>query len=114
MFSELKALLDMVDKVLEKRRASNTEKMRDKVIIAIYKLGGNGQGAVESERLEKEGGFSKGEIIQAIEMAKEQDWIIDFSSHDGMAWGLKPKAVLYAKGLLEESRRGGLFRGSTP
>ncbi|MGB6872724.1 MAG: hypothetical protein WBE46_01040 [Dehalococcoidia bacterium] len=101
MLSELKALLDMVDKVLEKRRTSNVERMRDKVVTAIYKLGGNGGKAVKAERLEQEGGFSKVEIIQAIEMAKEQDWIIDMSTHDGMAWALKSKAIYYVKGLLD-------------
>jgi hypothetical protein len=100
IIGELKDLYDLVDKVQGKRHASNDEKMRDKVAIAIYKLGGNR--SVEAERLEQEGGFSKVEIIKAIEMAKEQDWIIDCSSHDGMAWGLKPKAVYYVKGLFGE------------
>jgi hypothetical protein len=102
MFSELKALLDMVDKVLEKRRASNAEKMRDKVVTAIYKLGGNGKQGVNAERLEQESGFSRIEIIQAIKMAEEQGWIIDVSSHDGMAWLLKQEAVYYVRGLLGE------------
>jgi hypothetical protein len=102
MLSELKALFDMLDKVLEKRRASNVEKMRDKVVTAIYKLGDNGQQAVKAERLEHEGGFSKVEIIQAIEMANEQGWIIDASTYGGMAWMLKPKAVYYVRVLLDE------------
>lgn len=100
MLSELKALFDMVDKILEERRASNVEKMRDKVITAIYKLGDNGKQAVGTERLEQEGGFSKVEIIQAVEMADEKGWIIDTSTFGGMAWALKPKAIYYVKGLL--------------
>jgi hypothetical protein len=102
LFNELKALYDLVDKAAEKRRVSDAVKMRDKVVIAIYKLGGNGKQGVDAKQLEKEGGFSKVEIIQAIEMAKEQDWILDVSSHDGLAWALKPKAVYYVRGLLGE------------
>jgi hypothetical protein len=102
IIGELKDLYDLVDKVLEKRRASNDEKMRDKIVIAIYKLGNNGNLAVDAKQLEQEGGFSKVGIIQAIEMAKEQDWIIDASTYGGMAWMLKPKAVYYVKGLLGE------------
>ena len=102
MLSELKALFDVVDKVLEKRRASNAEKMRDKVVTAIYKLGDNGKQSVKAERLEQEGGLSKVEIIQAIEMANKQGWIIDASTFGGMAWMLKPNAVYYVRGLLGE------------
>jgi hypothetical protein len=102
IIGELKDLYDLVDKVLGKRRASNDEKMRDKVIIALYKLGDNGKRSIDAERLEREGGFSKVQIIQAIEMAKEQDWIIDASTYGGMAWMLKPKAIYYVKGLIGE------------
>lgn len=102
MLNELKALFDLIDKVLEKRRASDAEKMCDKVVIAIYKLGDNGKWSIDAGRLEREGGFAKVEITQAIEMAKEQGWIIDMSTHDGMAWALKPKAIYYVKGLLGE------------
>jgi len=100
IIGELKDLYDLVDKVQEKRHASNYEKVRDKVVIAIYKLGNHGNRAVDARQLEQEGGFSKKEISQAIEMANEQGWIHDMSSHDGMAWALKPKAVYYVRGLI--------------
>lgn len=100
MLNELKALFDIADKILEERRANNAEKTRDKVIIAIYKLGDNGNQAVEAERLEQEAGLSKIEIVQAVEMASERDWIIDASTFGEEAWALKPKAVYYVKGLL--------------
>jgi predicted transcriptional regulator len=76
--------------------------MRDKVVIAIYKLGNNGKRSVDARQLEQEGGFSKVEISQAIKMANEQGWIYNMSTHDGMAWALKPKAIYYVKGLLGE------------
>jgi hypothetical protein len=102
IIGELKDLYDLVDKVQEKWHASNDEKMRDKVVIAIYKLGNNGNRAVDARQLEQEGGFSKIKISKAIKMANEQGWIHDMSSHDGMAWALKPKAVYYVKGLIGE------------
>lgn len=114
MHSELVGLYNIVDKVLEKRRAGKAARLRDKVVIAIYKLGGNGQRAVEVQQLAEGSGLSKGEILQAVGMADGEGWIMDCSSHDGMAWALKPAGLLYAEGLLEEGRGGGLLRDSPP
>ena len=101
MLSDLKVIFEMVDKLLEKRKASQEQKTRDKVLIALFKLGNEGRQAVSVEDLETKGGFSKLQISHSIELLKNKDWIIDFSSFDGLAWGLKQEADLYVKGLLE-------------
>ena len=101
MLSDLKAIYDMVDKILEKRRVSQEQKTRDKVLIALFKLGSEGRQGVSAEVLEADGGFTKQQILHAIELAKSEDWIIDCSSHGGMAWGLNQSSSYYVRGLLE-------------
>ncbi len=102
MIDDLKALFDIVESIWKKRRVSEAEKTRDKVLIAIYKLGADGRQAVEAERLEKEADFSKVDIIRSIETAKAKDWIIDASTLGVIAWALKPEADYYVRGLLGE------------
>jgi len=98
-------LLEFIDRKLEKRRVNAAQKTRDKVLVAIYKLGNDGSGAVTLSELETKGGFSKLQVSDAIKAATtSQDWIIDASSHDGMAWMLKPEAIYYVRGLLESKR----------
>lgn len=101
MLGDLKAIYDVVDQILEKRRVSQEQKTRDKVLVALFKLGNEGRQGVSAESLEKDGGFTKLQISQAIESAKNEDWIIDYSSHGGMAWGLNQYSTYYVKGLLE-------------
>ncbi len=101
MLGELKAALDIVDSILQKRKVSVAQRNRDKVLVAIYKLGDNGQKAVSPEQLETQGGFLKSQILAAIEEAEEKDWIIDASSFSGMAWLLKQNAAYYVEGLLK-------------
>jgi hypothetical protein len=101
MISELKAALDIVDSVLQKAKVSAAQRNRDKVLVAIYKLGDNGGKSVGPEKLEAQGGFSKSQVLAAIEEAEKKDWIIDASSFDGMAWLLKPKAIYHVEGLLK-------------
>lgn len=100
MLSELKAIYDMVDKVLEKRKVSQEQKIRDKVLTALFKLGNEGRQGVSIEALETDGGFTKLQILQAIESAKSEGWITDFSSFDGMSFGLNQLSIYYVKGLL--------------
>jgi hypothetical protein len=101
MLSELKPALDIVDSILQKGKVSAAQRNRDKVLVAIYKLGDNGHKAVSLEQLEAQGGFSKSQVLAAIEEAEGKDWIIDASSFDRMAWLLKPKAIYYVEGLLK-------------
>ncbi|MBN1693742.1 MAG: hypothetical protein JW845_09355 [Dehalococcoidales bacterium] len=101
MLSELKAIFDVVEKLLEKRKVSQEQKIRDKVVIAIYILGDNGKKAVSSDELEAKGGFPKKQIHQSIDLAKSEGWIISASNHKGMAWALTPNAMYYVEGLLE-------------
>jgi hypothetical protein len=101
MISELKAALDIVDSVLQKAKASAAQGNRDRVLVAIYKLGDSGHKSVGPEQLETEGGFSKSQVLEAIEAAEEKDWIIDVSSFSGMGWLLKRKAIYYVEGLLK-------------
>jgi len=101
MLNELLAIFDVVDRVLEKRQVNTVQRIRDKVLVAIYKLGNEGSQAVTPVQLETEGGFSKLQIFDAIEVAKSKNWIIDASSFGGMAWMLKQEAIYYVKGLLE-------------
>ncbi|MBN1862054.1 MAG: hypothetical protein JW790_00200 [Dehalococcoidales bacterium] len=79
---------------------------RDKVLVAIYKLGNNGKRAVDSNALETKGGFSKLQILDAIKAAQDRNWIIDASSHDGISWMLKREAIYYVEGLLESKDTG--------
>jgi len=101
MLNELLGILDVVDRVLEKRKVNTKQRIRDKVLVAIYKLGNEGSQAVTPVQLENEGGFSKLQIFNAIESAKSSDWIINASSFDGMAWMLKQETIYYVKALLE-------------
>ncbi|MBM4445921.1 MAG: hypothetical protein FJ023_01035 [Chloroflexi bacterium] len=101
MISELKAALDIVDSILQKAKASAVERNRDRVLVAIYRLGDNGHKSVTPEQLETQGGFSKSQVLKAIEEAEEKDWIIDVSSFSGTAWLLKPKAIYHIEGLLK-------------
>lgn len=105
MISELKAALDIVDSVLQKAKASAAQRNRDRVLVAIYKLGDGGRKSVGPEQLETQGGFSKSQVLETIEAAEEKDWIIDASSLGGMAWLLKPKAIYYVEGLLKRQSR---------
>jgi hypothetical protein len=103
---DIGGLLEFIDRVLEKRKVNAAQKTRDKVLVAIYKLGNDGRRAVTPSELETKGGFSQVQVFGAIEAATSQDWIIDASSHDGMAWMLKSKAIYYVKGLLESKDAG--------
>jgi hypothetical protein len=106
MLNELVSIFEVVDRVLEKRKVNAAQRIRDKVLVAIYELGNKGSHAVTSAELETKGGFSKLQIFDAIESAKSSDWIIDASSFDGMAWMLKQKAIYYIEGLLESKGTG--------
>jgi len=106
MSIDIVGLLGFIDRILEKRRVNAAQRIRDKVLVAIYKLGNDGRRAVAPSELETKGGFSKLQIFEAIEAAKSQDWIIDASSFDGMAWMLKNKAIYYVEGLLESKDAG--------
>jgi hypothetical protein len=101
MLNELVSIFEVVERVLEKRKANGAERVRDKVLVAIYELGNKGSHAVTSTELETKGDFPKSQIFNAIESAKSSDWIIDASSFDGMAWMLKRNAIYYVEGLLE-------------
>jgi len=46
MLNELLAILDVVDRVLKKRKVNTEQRIRDKVLVAIYKLGNEGSQAV--------------------------------------------------------------------
>jgi hypothetical protein len=102
VLSELKAAFDTVDSILRERGVDVVQRNRDKVLVAIYKLGGNGRKAVSPEQLEAKGGFSRPQVLAAIKAAEQEDWIIDASSHSGTAWLLKRKAMHYVEGLLKQ------------
>lgn len=105
MLSDLKAILDIVDRISEKLKANQEEKTRNKVLVALFELGNEGRQGVSAENLETQGGFTKLEISQSIEWAKSQSWIIDYSHSQGMCWGLNPTSIYYVNGLLEKQSR---------
>ena len=102
MLGELKNLFDIIDAVSKKKKANNKLKNRDTVLTAIYFLGNDGRNAVTSYQLENEGGFSKLQILEAIEAAKEKDWIIDAATMGGQQWLLKLDAQYYIKAIIRE------------
>jgi len=101
---DLASILDLVSGLLEKRKAGEAEKNRDRVLVAIYMLGNNGTTAVTPGQLEAQGGFTKLQIHDAIEMAEEKAWIVDCTTLEGIAWALKPRAIYYVEGLLEAQK----------
>lgn len=100
---DLASILELVNVLFDKRKASEAEKNRDRVLVAIYTLGSKGSHSVTSEQLEAQG-FTKLQISNAIEMAEYNDWIIDCKSFDGASWLLKPRAIYYVEGLLEAKK----------
>ncbi|MCD6453013.1 MAG: hypothetical protein J7K77_01835 [Dehalococcoidales bacterium] len=110
MINDVLSILKIIDRVLEKRKASTEQRNRDKVLVSIYKLGSDGGKAVSPSDLEK-CGFLKKQIFGAIEAVKSQDWINDVSSHDGVGWMLKRNAIYYVEGLLE-SKEAKKYRNS--
>ena len=101
MLGDLKAIYEIIDKTLEKHRASEEQKIRDKVLIAVFKLGNDGKQSVSANVLETHGGFTKQQIIHSIELAKTKNWIIEAHSHEGMFWCLNQSGIYYIRGLLE-------------
>jgi hypothetical protein len=104
MLSDLKAMFDMVDKYLEKRKVSQELKTRDKVLVTLHKLGNEGEKVVSIEELEAKGGFSKLQISHSIELLKNKNWIIEALNHKGMSWALTQDAKYYVEGLLEKMK----------
>jgi hypothetical protein len=66
-----------------------------RVLKAIYKLGDQGARAVSIDEICKESNLLKGEVLAAIEEADGKGFIIDATTHDGLAWMLKLKGRAY-------------------
>jgi len=96
IIGEFKSLLELAEKAAAKAREVASEKNLNAVLIAIHKNGG----CASAEELEKIG-FTKLQIIKAVEMGSLGGFLTDASTMDGMAWCLSQKGDYYVRALLE-------------
>jgi len=102
MLSELKALYDLIDQLAEKRKTNSEQKDLDKFLVAIYKLGNDGNDSVSAEELEAEGDFSKQHILTASRAALSQNLVLNAKTFGRpLAWKLSVEGEYYVSGLLE-------------
>ena len=106
MLDDIKFLFDLIDRFCKKKSESKEKQNFDKVLTAIYKLGNNGKRPVDLEALQRDAGLKKLDVLNAIEAAKEKDWIIDAGDlQNPYAWLLKSKGILYVEGLLDDAQK---------
>lgn len=104
VIGELKALLDLVDNISQKRKESIEQRIMDKVLVSVYKLGNDGTRSVNRERLEAEGGFSKRDIYMATRMGEDRG-LLQHTPTMGNPddWILTLKGCQYVEALLEDA-----------
>ena len=105
MLDDIKFLFDLIDRFYKKKTETKEKQNFDKVLTAIYTLGSNGKKSVDLKTLQRDAGLKKLDVLNAIEAAKEKDWIIDtgtLGEEHANAWLLKRNGVMYVEGLLEE------------
>lgn len=101
---ELKALLDLVDDLAQKRKKSVQQRAMDKVLVSVYKLGNNGSRSVNRERLEAEGGFSKRDIYMATQVGEDRGLLRRTPTYSNLDdWILTLKGCQYVEALLEDA-----------
>ena len=106
MLDDIKFLFDLIDRFYKKRTESKERQSFDKVLTAIYKLGNNGKRPVDLEALQRDAGLKKLDVLNTIETAKQNDWIIDCrSKQKPYLWLLNSNGILYVEGLLEEAQK---------
>ena len=103
MLSELSAVLEFVTALLDNRKVGQAEKNRDRVMVAIYKIGQNGTSSVTPKELQ-DAGFTKLQIYDAIEAGTAKGWIMDCSTFGCVSWALTLKGVSYVEALLEDKK----------
>ena len=102
MLSDLIAIYDLIEKLAEKKKSSDEEKVFNKVIAVMYKLGNMGTTAVSLEQIVNEG-ISKMNIFRSIERADLEGLILPCMSFGPeYRWMLSPKGTLYFEALLSE------------
>jgi len=100
----MRYFLELLNKHCMKKQQNQKEQNLDRVLIAIYSLGGNGAYSVDLETLQTETGLSKLEILDAVRGAEERGLIIDARSMDKPHdWLLNLDGILYAEGLIEKN-----------
>jgi len=106
MIENLRFLLELLNKHCMKKQQNQKEQNLDRVLIAIYYLGGNGAYSVDLESLQKETGLSKLEIFDAVRAAEQRGLIIDARSMDKPHdWLLNLDGILYTEGLIEKKQK---------
>ena len=109
MLDDIKFLFDLIDRFCKKKSESKERQNFDKVLTAICKLRNlrkSGTNTVDIETLQRDAGLKKLDVLNAIEAAKEKDWIIDAGDlQNPYAWLLKSKGILYVEGLLDDAQK---------
>ncbi|WP_213698089.1 hypothetical protein [Acetomicrobium sp.] len=80
MLDDIKFLFDLIDRFYKKKTETKEKQNFDKVLTAIYTLGNNGKKSVDLKTLQHDAGLKKLDVLNAIEAAKEKDWIIEVGS----------------------------------
>ncbi|HUM44002.1 MAG TPA: hypothetical protein PKI14_13740 [Fervidobacterium sp.] len=102
----MRYFLELLNKHCMKKQQNQKEQNLDRVLIAIYSLGGNGAYSVDLESLQKETGLSKSEIFDAVRAAEQRGLIIDARSMDKPHdWLLNLDGILYTEGLIEKKQK---------